>query len=81
MICRDGEPYMRPTVCMAPHEEPEPGNVFIKDYSENEGIMQSMIDAGLISKPVRTVKAGFAEAHECRLEQPLLNIINSGGAS
>lgn len=29
--------------------------VIIKDYSENEGILQCLVEAGVISAPVRTI--------------------------
>lgn len=44
-----------------------PGNVFIKSYSENEELLDSLIVNGIVGEPVRTVKAGFAEVYECPL--------------
>lgn len=46
---------------------PEEGNVFIKDWSENEGVLDALVKAEIISKPVREVPAGFATAYECTL--------------
>lgn len=45
----------------------EQGNTFIKNYGENEGILDVLVKAGVISEPVRTVPCGFAVAHECRI--------------
>lgn len=42
--------------------------VIIKDYSENEGMLQCLIDAGIISEPRRWVKTGFVTCPICRLE-------------
>lgn len=46
---------------------PEPGNVFIKNWSENEGVLECLIDQGIISEPIATHPTGFTEAHECKL--------------
>lgn len=46
---------------------PDKGNVFIKDYSENEGTLLCLIEQGVVSKPLREHQAGFAIVHECKL--------------
>lgn len=48
---------------------PEPGNVFIKDYSETAGIWEFLVDLGVIGKPIREVFFGpyDAKAQECPL--------------
>ena len=57
-----------PTVSLAGYgERPAEGNVFIKDWSENEGTLAALQAAGIIGAPVREVKAGFAIAYECPL--------------
>lgn len=44
------------------------GLVAIKDYAENEGMLQTMIDAGVVSEPIETVDLSpWAQAHICRL--------------
>lgn len=48
-------------------EHPAQGNVFIKDWSENEGTLQCLVEEGVVSEPVRSVEAGFALAYECKL--------------
>lgn len=56
------------TVNLAAYGEfPAEGNVFIKDYAENEGMLAALIKAGIISEPVRIVPCGFAEAYECKV--------------
>lgn len=63
-----GELLLVPTVCMdGVGGAPAEGNVWIKDWSENEGVMQALIDAGVISLPVGTTPAGFATASEHKL--------------
>lgn len=43
------------------------GVVCIKDYSENMGVMQALIDAGVIGKPTGSVSVGYAVGHICPL--------------
>lgn len=41
--------------------------VIIKDYSENEGILQDLIDNNIVSQPVDTTPVGHAWVHICKL--------------
>lgn len=59
-------PQFRATVCV-PDRAPEPGYVMIKDWSENEGVLNALINAGVIEKPVREWPINFVTAHECKL--------------
>lgn len=60
-----GEPLSVPTVCLAQYGEiPAEGNVFIKDWEENEGILKGLQEAGIVGDVVREVPAGFATAYE-----------------
>ncbi len=44
------------------------GLVAIKDYAENEGMLQTMIDAGIVGNPVAIVDlSAYAQAHICPL--------------
>ena len=61
----EGEPLLTATVAI--DLVPDDGNVFIKDYSENEGVLNCLIDQGVVSKPLREHQAGFAIVHECKL--------------
>lgn len=47
-----------------PGQRPAEGNVFIKDWSENEGLRQSLEDNGIIGPVIRTLPTEFAEATE-----------------
>lgn len=41
--------------------------VIIKDYSENEGMLDCLIAAGIVSDPIRYVDSGFIKAPVCKL--------------
>lgn len=43
------------------------GYVLIKDYAENHGILQDLIDGGLVGQPIDTVPCGYSQAHVCPL--------------
>lgn len=43
------------------------GHVLVKNYSENEGVLQALSDAGIVVFTGSTVQVGFAEADLCRL--------------
>lgn len=62
----DGEPVCTATVNI-PETHIEKDEVIIKNYSENEGILDVLIEAGVISKPSRTIQTGYVEAHVCKL--------------
>lgn len=63
-----GSPLVRATVCLVGYDEaPAPGNVFIKNWSENEGVLESLQRAGIVGEVVRTVPCGYVEAHEVPL--------------
>jgi hypothetical protein len=64
----DGERLATATVNLEAYgTHPSEGNVFIKDYAENEGTLACLIEQGVVSEPVRTVQCGWAEAYECTL--------------
>ena len=45
-----------------------PDEVVIKDYSENEGLLEILVEAGVISKPLTYVSVSrFVEAPVCKL--------------
>ena len=45
-----------------PDEPCEPGHTYIKDWSENEGILQSLLDAGIIRDTGKSARTGFVSA-------------------
>ncbi len=50
-----------------PYEHIESGEVAIKNYSENEGVLQALIAAKIISEPVRFIATGFVQIPVCKL--------------
>lgn len=60
-----GEQLCVATVNVVNHQ-PDPGCVFIKNWSENEGVYESLFKAGVVGPIIRRVKTGFVEAYECK---------------
>lgn len=50
-----------PTIDLAKDE------VAIKDYSENEGVLDFLVENGIVSSPVRWVQSGYVKIHICKL--------------
>jgi len=46
---------------------PAEGCVWIKDWSENEGVLVSLVMAGVIARTGRTATTGYVIAHEAQL--------------
>lgn len=61
-----GEPVATASVNI-PHVDLEENEVAIKNYSENEGVLQVLIDAGVISKPNWFVSSGLVELPICEI--------------
>lgn len=45
----------------------EKDEVIIKDYSENEGMLDTLVEAGIVQPTGRKVKSGFVECEVCKL--------------
>lgn len=41
--------------------------VIIKNYSENEGILEELIKSGIVSEPVELINSGYAVFNVCKL--------------
>lgn len=65
---------MTASVCL--QDPPAEGNVIIKEWSENEGIVVALAEAELIGAPVKKHIAGFGEAFEYRMKGRLLEAWN-----
>lgn len=65
----DGEPFLVATVNL-PDIVAGRNEVFIKDYSENEGILAVLEEAGVVKATGRTVISGFVEMPACELQPP-----------
>ena len=61
----DGQPYFTVTVNLI-NEEISEGHVFVKTWSENEGMLQCLTKAGVLQL-VDWRPSGYTEAAECKL--------------
>ena len=50
-----------------PDEPLPPGHVFIKDWSENEGILAALVRGGIVADTGIRIPTGFVEAALCRI--------------
>lgn len=66
LICPDGEPLCRATVNL-PDAPIEDGYVFLKGWSENEGLPEALEEAGMVKLTDRKVATGFVYAQEAKL--------------
>jgi hypothetical protein len=57
LICEDGSPMATATVNLA--EVPPPGHVFVKDHSENTGMLAALIKAGYVEDTGKRIPSGF----------------------
>lgn len=62
----DGMPYATATVCVEDDLLKE-GEVAIKDYSENSGILESLMEADVIEPPHAFIQAEFVKIPICKL--------------
>jgi len=61
------EPIATATVNLEGQAPPAPnGHVFIKDWSENEGMLEALVTAGIVEDTGNTATTGFVEANLCR---------------
>lgn len=60
-----GEPIATATInipVILEHDE-----VLIKNYSENEGMLEALVDAGVVKPTGRVIQTGFVEVPVCKL--------------
>ena len=70
LLCPDGDLMAVATVNLP--EAPLPaGHVFIKNWSENAGILEALIAAQILDPPCGTVPTGYVEAYCCKLSDRL----------
>lgn len=75
-IADNGEPQFVATVNMAGHKLP-PNEVWIKNWSENEGVAKAFEVAGIIKLTGRSVPAGFATALHAEIIGDALAALNA----
>ena len=64
----DSSPIAIATVCLIQHGlTPPEGHCYIKNYSENKGILDALTEAGVVEPTGETVSFGYVEAHVCRV--------------
>lgn len=63
------DPYgdLRASVNLPDHEPTSPEHIFIKDYAENEGLLEALVASGIVSEPERFVTSGFVSIPECKV--------------
>jgi hypothetical protein len=64
---QEGMPYMTATAWVEGLGE---GFVAIKDYSENQGIYQTLVNEKIIEPVTNTVPSGYAVLYRCKLIDP-----------
>lgn len=69
----DGEPLFTATVYL--DEPPSEGCVWLKGWSENEGVPQALYDAGIVEFTGRTAQCSYATAIEGRLSKEILELV------
>lgn len=69
LLCDDGSPLTTASVCLADHPffKLKEGDVAIKNYSENEGVLDVLVDEGVVSAPHTLVNIGFVDVPVCKL--------------
>ena len=65
LIDTDGEQLGVATVAL--DELPGDGNVFIKDWSENSGLLAALQRAGIVGPVIRDIPTGFVTVYEVEL--------------
>jgi len=59
-----------------PHESLEPGQVFIKDHSENHGMLEALEKAGIVKATGETVHSGFVQVPKATLLSEFQKILD-----
>lgn len=71
VIADTGERWGTATVCLYPPNNPSPGEngVWLKGWSENEGMPEALQDAGVLTLTDRCVPCGYAVAEHATLSK------------
>ena len=60
------EPICTASVNVPDIDVPE-GHTFIKNYSENEGVLEELIEHCIIEKPIQMISNGFVDIPLCKV--------------
>lgn len=63
----DGEPYATATINI-PRVKLEKDELIVKNYSENEGILDALVEANIVEDTGGKVNVGYAYANICKLK-------------
>lgn len=63
--CVDGLPFATATIN---HNSLQEGEVAIKDYSENAGVLIFLLDNNIVKPPHRFINSGFVNIPVCKLK-------------
>ena len=66
LVEKNGEPMAVASVNL-PSDHLESDEVAIKNYSENQGVLDALVDAQIVSQPVRFIASGFIQVPVCKL--------------
>ena len=64
-----GEQWCVASVCL-PQYRQAADEVFIKNWSENEGLLDALVAGGIVENTGRVLPTGFVRANVCRLLVP-----------
>jgi hypothetical protein len=67
----DGSPIAKATVNI-PEVSLKKDEIIVKDYSENEGMLKALTDAGIVTEVVRHATTGRVECPVCKVNMELL---------
>lgn len=73
LLYEEGQPYMTATVKVnvpgeAYYPIDEETDVVIKNYSENQGILEALVEGGIIEEPHATIGMNFVTLYVCKLK-------------
>ncbi|MES2515194.1 MAG: hypothetical protein V4580_13670 [Bacteroidota bacterium] len=63
---KNGEPVLVATINV-PEVIINEDEVIIKNYTENEGVLEALIKAKVVSNPIRTIQTGMVTVPICKL--------------
>lgn len=66
-----GEPVATATVNI-PEADLADGEILVKDYSENEGMLAFLEENGLVEDTGRVISSGYVAVPVCKLKGPLV---------
>lgn len=65
LVANDGEPFMTATVNTS--ESIPDGHVTIKNYSENESLLEVLIENRIVERPAFKIAIGYVRIDVCKL--------------